>query len=114
MSEGLVEALGVASGTAGVWLWRDDARGYRYSRVLHALQLVKLQVAGVVFIVSAGFHVLVWRSTTGTGIEPGVSGSVALAVGASVPRLVAVNLFSLAALVLLLRARPRAPSVDVP
>jgi ribosomal protein S27AE len=108
---GVVEALGVASCLAGVWLWRDDARGYRYSRVLHALQLVKVQAGGVVYGVSAGFQILFWQSATGAGVEPGVAGNLALAVGASVPHLVAVNLFSLAALVLLLRARPGAAAV---
>jgi hypothetical protein len=111
VASGIAEALGFASCLAGVWLWRDDPRGYRFSRILHAVQLVKVQAAGLVFAVSAGFHMLAWRSATAVGVEPGVSGAFALAVGTSLPRLVAVNLFSLVALVLLLHARPARDAV---
>lgn len=69
-------------------------------------------MGGVVYAVSAGVHLLCWRSETAAGLERGVVGHLALAVGGAVPQRDAVDLVSLAALVLLLHARPAAGGSD--
>ena len=69
---------GLAVG-AGVWLWRDDVRGWKVSRMLQALQIVQFQT-----------------SSFGLGVLAGVQ----------MPWYVSINFFSAYALYALLRSGP--------
>jgi hypothetical protein len=101
-----VEGLGVFGIVAGYWLWRDDARGYGLSRLVQGLQMLKIQLAGVVFDVSAGLEVNLTVSNAATNFGAGIRGAFSVAVGQARPHVVIVNVLAAIALILLWNAEP--------
>ena len=107
-----IEGLGVFGIVAGYWLWRDDARGYGLSRLVQALQILKFQLAGVVFEASAGLEVNVTVSNTAINFDTGIRGAFSVAVGQERPHIVIVNVLAAIALILLWNAEPASATID--
>lgn len=101
-----VEALGVFAVLAGVWLWRDDPRGYSLSRLVQGLQVVKFQLLGLTYAVSAGFELklALGGGTLSTGA--GVQGAVTLWIGSTPQAFVVINVLAAVAFILLWEAVP--------
>jgi hypothetical protein len=107
-----LEGLGVFGIVAGYWLWRDDPRGYGLSRLVQALQILKIQLAGVVFDVSAGMEVNLTVSNSATNFGAGIRGAFSVAVGQARPHVVIVNVLAAIALILLWNAEPAPATIE--
>jgi hypothetical protein len=104
------ESFGGLAVAAGVWLWRDEARGYVLTRALQLAQLVRIQSPLLSYTAYAGFFVDLSHTPTSVNISPGFRAAFNIAFGTGAPLSVAVNLWSAALLLALLKAR--APSEE--
>jgi hypothetical protein len=103
-----LESFGGLAVVAGVWLWRDQARGYVLTRALQLAQLVRIQSPLVSYAAYAGFFVDLSHTSTRINFSPGFRAAFSIGVGTGAPFGVAVNLWAAALLLALLKAR--APS----
>lgn len=103
----LVESVGAVALAAGIWLWRDDARGYTWSRLLQALQLLRFSLPPLAYNVSAGPAIDLYFGDRASGINFGIHGQVVLAWHYAGPVQVSFNLLSAVWLLILLDARSR-------
>ena len=115
--------LAATSIYAGVALWHGSARGFRISRMVQAMQVVRLYTAPLLFVVALGPQLLInlflgpdLSITTHPPVPLPVSGVVDFA-GAfgllggghwaeTAPTGIGINLFAAFALILLLRGGP--------
>lgn len=104
----LLESFGGTAVAAGIWLWRDEPRGWRLSRWLQASQIVQFQTASLGIAIIAGLQLRVLLSATGFKVGPAFYGSFSIVVGESMPWWVSINFFSAFALYRLLRSGPGA------
>jgi hypothetical protein len=110
-----LESLAVLSIAAGIWLWRDEERGWRLSRLLQGLQVIQLVTPAFSFALVVGIQLLLFISPHRAGFTPGVLGSLSVALRRDIGWAVGINLFSLAAFLGLLRRSSRVatlPAVD--
>ena len=98
----LVESVGVAAVAGGVWLWKDEPRGYRLSALVQAIQIIQIQTAAFGFGVMAGFQVRVYVSPSAFTVGPAFYGTMFITSGAD-QWWVTVNLFAIFAMVVLMR-----------
>lgn len=105
-----LESVGAIALAAGIWLWRDDARGYDWSRILQALQIFRFSIPPFAFIVGAGPSVDLHFGDAATGINFGFQGQLVLLWRNAGPIWVSFNLLAAGWLLILLDARPRATS----
>ena len=102
-----IESIAAMTLAAGIWLWRDDARGYTWSRIVQGLQLIRFAIAPVAYSVSAGPFVDAYLRGAQVGIEVGFRGQFILLWGEVSPLIVSFNLLAAAWLLMLLDARPK-------
>ena len=107
----MFEGLAAMSLAAGLWLWRDDVRGYALSRTLQLAQIVRVQAPSFVYAATAGAYLDLYQTNGRVGVNPGFMGSFSLAFGGDRPFGAAVNLWATALLLVLLHARP-APALS--
>jgi hypothetical protein len=93
-------------------LWRDDQRGYRYSRLLQALQIFRIHSPAFMYVVTVGLHLDLWVGNNSISISPGIHGELGLLLGTAMPFRVGINFLSAAWLLFLVGARPVVPSPD--
>lgn len=98
--------IAAAAVAAGVWLWRDEARGWSLSKVLQALQIVQFQTSSFGFALLVGLQLRLQISETEFTIRPAFSGTAALLFGTGLPWFVSINFLAAYALYALLRSRP--------
>lgn len=108
------EGLGGMAIAAGLWLWRDDDRGWTLSRLLQGLQVAQIWTPGFSFAVVVGLQCNLYVGATQFGIQPGFYGSFVLGNVYRGEWKVALNLFALAAFVALWRRRRSAASECAP
>jgi hypothetical protein len=108
------EGLGAMAIAAGLWLWRDEDRGWTLSRLLQGLQVAQIWTPGFSFVVVVGLQCNLYVGATQFGIQPGFYGSLVLGNVYRGEWKVALNLFALAAFVALWRSRQSAPSQCAP
>lgn len=106
-----IESVGATAVAAGVWLWRDDARGYTWSRLVQGLQLVRFSVPPVAYAVSAGPFADVYFGQIQSGFNVGFRGQLVLMWGNASPLAVSFNVLAAAWLLMLLDARPKSAVV---
>lgn len=106
----LLESLGVIAIFAGYLLWRDHPEGYRLTRLLQYLQLVKIQGSAGVFAVAAGFSVELIFTAQGSTISWRQYATLAVGINPQ-PFYLAVNLLGIVLLVLLAGAKPDGSSI---
>lgn len=99
------EGLGAMAIGAGVWLWRNDERGWALSRLLQGLQIVQIWTRSFSFVVVLGLQGNLYVGATQFGIQPGFYGSLVIGNVYRGEWRVALNLFALAAFVALWRGR---------
>ena len=99
------ESLAVAAVAGGYWLWRNEARGYRFTRSLLTLQLVQFHSPLLSYGVAAGPQLWIMRVAGSTQFAANFSGGLTVTVRSSGPELIGVNLFAGFALLLMLSAR---------
>jgi hypothetical protein len=118
-------SLGLAAVSiyAGVVLWRGSARGFRVSRIIQGLQVVRIYTGPLLFVVALGPQLLInlfitpdLSLTTHSPVPLPVSGLVGFSAALGLlgggtwaevaPTGVGINLFAAFALVALLRGGP--------
>ena len=112
----MLEGFAALSLGAGIWLWRDDARGYALSRSVQAVQVIRLQSPWLTYVATAGVYVDLWHTSGRIGIGPGFTSAFSLLVASGQPLGGAVNLWAAPLFLILLHARPATaePSSDRP
>lgn len=110
----MVEGLAGLSLAAGVWLWRDDARGYALSRTMQWIQLIRVQSPWLTYVAMAGLGIDLTHLETVIDVNTNFQASVRLALMPGQAFGVAVNLWAAALLLVLVNARPRAEPVPSP
>ncbi|HJR66276.1 MAG TPA: hypothetical protein VJ802_07580 [Gemmatimonadaceae bacterium] len=106
-----IESVGATAVAAGVWLWRDDARGYTWSRLVQGLQLVRFSIPPLAYAVSAGPFADVYFGQVQSGFNVGFRGQLVLTWGNVSPLAVSFNMLAAAWLLMLLDARPKSAVV---
>lgn len=102
----LLWSFGGSAMAAGFWLWRDEPRGWKLSRLLQALQIVQFRTSTLGISILAGFQLRVVVSATQFTVGPAFEGSLAITAGQAMPWFVSINFFSAYALYALLRSGP--------
>ncbi len=102
----MVVGLVSAAILGGVWLWRDEPRGYRLTRLLLALQVVRIIWPPVAYSLILGWHVDLIRRPGSANLSLGTHAQFFLGTATGTWE-VAVNFFALLALLALWGAKPR-------
>jgi hypothetical protein len=108
-----LEGLAGLSLAAGIWLWRDDSRGYALTRTMQLIQLIRLQSPWLTYVAKAGLAIDVTHLETGVNLGTSFQAEFALVPMPGQTFGVAVNLWAAALLLVLLQAKPRADSPAV-
>lgn len=103
----LLEGLAGMSLAAGIWLWRDEMRGYQLSRTLQWAQLVRFQSPWLTYLAAAGGSLDLTHINGNITLSPSVAANLQLAWKPGLPIGVAVNLWAGMLLLVLFHARPR-------
>ena len=109
-----LEGLAGISLGAGIWLWRDDRRGYALSRTLQIAQIVRIRSPFFVYTATAGLYLDLFHGVAPqgsqvanqVGIQPGFWGSFLLSFGGGQPLSISVNFWAMLLLLVLTQARP--------
>jgi hypothetical protein len=105
-----LESVGAVALAAGIWLWRDDSRGYTWSRLIQALQLLQVAIHPIAYGVSAGPSFNLHVGGGAAGVNFGLGGQLTLLWQYSGPMRLSFNLLAVAWFLILLDARPRTPT----
>ncbi|MDB4906271.1 MAG: hypothetical protein JWO05_1055 [Gemmatimonadetes bacterium] len=103
----MMETLGALSCAAGLWLLRDEGRGYTLTRMLQFLQLVQLQSPWFTFAAMSGVGIELTDIEGGITVGPAFQAKFQLLAMPGLSFGVAVNLWSALLLLVLLQAKPR-------
>ena len=109
-----VEGLAGLSLAAGIWLWRDDARGYALTRTMQIVQLIRVQSPWLTYVAKAGLAIDLTHLSTVINIDTSFQASFSLLLMPGESFGVAVNLWAAALLMILLHAKPRAELPSAP
>jgi hypothetical protein len=105
----MLEGLAAFSLAGGWWLWRDDVRGYRLSRTMQVIQLIRIQSSVLLYVATAGIAIDL-QSVNGSAetslINFSYNTNFSLAWSPGLPFGVAINLWAAIVFLLLLHARP--------
>lgn len=102
----LLWSFGGSAMAAGFWLWHDEPRGWKLSRLLQALQIVQFRTSTLGISVLAGFQLRLVVSGTQFTVGPAFEGSLAINLGQAMPWFVSINFFSAYAIYALSRSGP--------
>ena len=102
-----LEGLAGLSLAAGVWLWRDDARGYALTRTLQLIQLIRVQSAWLTYVATTGLAIDLTHLDHNINLGTNFQATLTLRLMSGESFGVAVNLWAAALLLVLLHARPR-------
>jgi hypothetical protein len=102
----LLEGFAGLSLAAGIWLWRDDPRGYSVSRSLQVVQMVRIQSPWVTYVATSGVYVDLYHAGETIALGPGFTCAFSLFVSSGRPLGVAVNLWAAILALVLIHARP--------
>jgi hypothetical protein len=109
----MLEGFAAMSVAAGLWLWRDEARGYVLSRSLQFAQLIRVQSAWITYVATSGVYFDLYDANGTVGIMPGFSSTFTFDFAAGRTLGIAVNLWAMLLLLVLLHARPAGEQVLV-
>jgi hypothetical protein len=107
----MLEGLAAFSLAGGWWLWRDDVRGYRLSRTMQLIQLIRIQSNVLLYSATAGIAIdlqSVSGSSSTSTINFSYNTDFSLAWNTGQPFGVAINLWAAIVFLLLLHAKPAA------
>jgi len=102
----MVEGLAAFSLAGGWWLWRDDARGYRLTRTMQIIQLIRIQSDALVYGALAGIAIDLQTVDGNFSINAAFNVYLNLLWNTGLPFGVAINLWAAAVFLLLLHAKP--------
>ena len=103
----LLEGLAGLSLAAGIWLWRDDVRGYALSRTMQIVQLIRVQSPWVTYVAMAGLAIDMTHLEGNINLNTSYQAQLTLLLMPGATFGVAVNLWAAALLLVLVNARPR-------
>ena len=102
-----LEGLTGLSLAAGIWLWRDDARGYALTRTMQLIQLIRVQSPWLTYFSTTGIAIDLTHLDQNVTVAPKFYATFALRLMPGESFGVAVNLWAAALLLVLIHARPR-------
>lgn len=108
-----LEGLAGLSLAAGIWLWRDDPRGYALTRTMQIVQLIRVQSPWLTYVAMAGLAVDLTHLANGLNLNTSFQATFTLLLMPGVTFGVAVNLWAAVLLLVMLHARPSAASTSV-
>ncbi len=107
-----MEALAAMSCAAGVWLLRDEARGYALTRTMQWVQLVQVQSPWLTYVAMSGVGIVLTHANGGINFSSNIMSKFLLLVMPEQSFGVAVNLWAALLLLVLLQARPGVSEPD--
>ena len=102
-----LEGLTGLSLAAGIWLWRDDARGYALTRTMQLIQLVRVQSPWITYAATTGIAIDLTHLDGNINLGTNLNATFTLLLKPGATFGVAVNLWAAALLLVLIHARPR-------
>jgi hypothetical protein len=101
-----LEGLAGLSLAAGVFLWRDDLRGYALTRTLQIVQLIRVQSPWLTYVATSGIAVDLSHANGAIQLSPGFNATFSFLLMPGQTFGVAVNLWAAALLLAMTFARP--------
>ena len=105
-----MEGLAAMSLAAGVWLLRDEARGYALTRRLQWVQLVQVQSPWLTYVAMSGVGLELSHVNGAISLNPGFMSKFLMIWMPQQSFGVAVNIWAALLLLVLLQARPASPA----
>jgi len=102
----MLEGLAGLSLAAGVWLWRDDARGYALTRTMQIVQLIRFQSPWLTYVAMAGIGIDLTHLDGIINLNTSFQATLTLLLMPGATFGVTVNLWAAALLLVLVNARP--------
>lgn len=97
--------VGVFSLVVGRWLWRGDPRGRVWSLPLQAVQIVRVTMESWTIKIIIGVQLDLNLAAERLSISAGASGTLDASLGRGGAQMLTINVFALAAFLVLLRAQ---------